>query len=38
MKTDEYGVQYSDDGKTLICYPKDFQGEYVMPEGVIRDS
>lgn len=36
MKTDEYGVQYSDDGKTLIKCPEDLQGEYVIPEGVIR--
>ena len=31
---DKYGVEFSDDRKTLICCPKDFQGEYVIPEGV----
>ena len=36
MKTDQFGVQYSDDGSTLISCPSDFQGEYVIPEGVIR--
>lgn len=36
MKTDQFGVQYTDDGSTLISCPSDFQGEYVIPEGVIR--
>ena len=29
-----FGVEYSDDGKTLIKCPEDFVGEYVIPEGV----
>jgi len=31
---DKYGVEYSDDQKTLIRCPKDFKGEYVIPKGV----
>ena len=31
---DKYGVEFSDDRKTLVCCSKDFQGEYVIPEGV----
>ena len=31
---DKFGVEYSDDGKTLIKCPKEFVGEYVIPEGV----
>ena len=34
MKEDKYGVQYSDDGKTLLHIPYDFAGEYVVPEEV----
>lgn len=32
---DKYGVEFSDDRKTLVKCPKDFQGEYVIPNGVI---
>lgn len=37
---DKYGVEFSDDRKTLVRCPKDFQGEYVIPNGVtsIGDS
>lgn len=31
---DKFGVEYSEDGKTLIKCPSDFVGEYVIPEGV----
>ncbi len=31
---DKYGVEFSDDRKTLICCPKVFQGGYVIPDGV----
>lgn len=31
---DKYGVEYSDDRKTLVKCPKDFKGEYVIPDGV----
>ena len=34
MKTDEYGVQYSDDGKILLEFPKELEGEYIIPDGV----
>lgn len=34
MKTDEYGVQYSDDGKILLDFPKELEGEYIIPDGV----
>lgn len=33
---DKYGVEYSYDGKTLECCPDDFEGEYVVPEGVVK--
>lgn len=33
---DKYGVEYSDDGKTLVRYYNDFYGEYNIPEGVER--
>lgn len=33
---DKYGVEYSDDGKTLVRYYNDFYGEYDIPEGVER--
>lgn len=29
---DKYGVEFSDDRKTLIKCPEDFQGEYIVPE------
>ena len=32
---DKYGVEFSDDRKTLIYCPEDMQGEYVIPEGTI---
>ena len=31
---DKYGVEFSDDRKILVKCPKDFRGEYVIPEGV----
>ena len=31
---DKYGVEFSDDRKTLIKCPEDFQGEYIIPDGV----
>lgn len=31
---DKYGVEFSDDRKTLVRCPEDFQGEYVIPDGV----
>ena len=31
---DKYGVEFSDDRKTLVKCPKDFKGEYVIPDGV----
>lgn len=32
---DKYGVEFSDDMKTLIKCPEDFKGEYIIPDGVI---
>lgn len=32
---DKYGVEFSDDKKTLVRCPEDFEGKYVIPEGVI---
>ena len=31
---DKYGVEFSDDRKTLVKCPEGFQGRYVIPEGV----
>jgi len=31
---DKYGVEYSDDKKTLICISKDIDGGYSIPDGV----
>ena len=31
---DKHGVEFSDDRKTLIKCPKDFHGEYVIPNSV----
>lgn len=31
---DKYGVEFSDDRKTLIRCPKDFNGEYIIPNSV----
>ena len=33
---DKYGVEFSDDRKTLVRCPEDIQGEYNIPEGVER--
>ena len=33
---DKYGVEFSDDHKTLVRCPKDFQGEYAIPMGVMQ--
>ena len=33
---DKYGVEFSDDRKTLVRSPEDIQGEYIIPEGVER--
>lgn len=38
MKTDNFGVQYSDDGKVLLLYPGKKQGEYIIPHGVEKIS
>jgi hypothetical protein len=32
---DNYGVEFTDDKKTLVRCPEDFEGEYVIPDGVI---
>lgn len=34
MKTDKYGVKYSNDGKILYEFPNDLEGEYIIPDGV----
>lgn len=31
---DEFGVEFSEDGKTLIRCPEDRTGEYIVPDGV----
>ncbi len=31
---DKYGVEFSDDRKTLVKCPEDFQGEYIIPDDV----
>ena len=33
---DKYGVEFSDDRKTIVRCPEDFQGEYVIPNEVTR--
>ena len=33
-KFDNFGVEFSDDGKTLVKCPKDITGEYIVPDGV----
>lgn len=33
---DEYGVEFSDNRKTLVKCPSDFKGEYVVPNSVTR--
>lgn len=30
---DKFGVEYSDDKKKLVRCPKDFEGEYIIPNG-----
>lgn len=32
---DKYGVEYSDDRKILVRCPKDFEGEYIVPNDVL---
>lgn len=34
MKTDEFGVKYSNNGRILYEFPNDLEGEYIIPEGV----
>ena len=31
---DKYGVEFSDDRRTLVRCPKDFKGEYIVPYEV----
>ena len=31
---DKYGVEFSDDRKTLVKCPQDYQGYYEIPDGV----
>ena len=31
---DKFGVDFSEDGKTLLKCPKDFQGKYAIPDSV----
>ena len=31
---DKYGVEFSDDRKTLVNCPRDFKGEYIIPDSV----
>ena len=31
---DKYGVEFSDDKKTLVRCPQDYIGEYIIPQGV----
>ena len=33
---DKYGVEFSDDKKTLVRCPVDFDGKYVIPNGVTK--
>lgn len=33
---DKYGIAFSDDHRTLVRCPKDFQGDYVIPSGVTK--
>ena len=33
---DKYGVEFSDDRKTLISCPENFQGAYAIPDGVTQ--
>lgn len=35
---DKYGVEFSDDHKTLLKCPQDFEGEYIIPDGVLYIS
>ena len=36
MYTDEYGVQFSDDKKTLLRAPQNLTGDYVVPSEVTK--
>lgn len=36
MYTDEYGVQFSDDKKTLMLAPQNLSGDYVVPSEVTK--
>ena len=38
MKNENFGVQYSDDGKVLLLFPGDKLGEYIIPHGVEKIS
>lgn len=31
---DKYGVEFTDDRKTLVKCPKDFEGDYIVPDGI----
>ena len=33
---DKYGVEFSDDRKTLVKCPEDFHGAYTIPDGVTK--
>lgn len=33
---DKYGVEFSDDRKTLVRCPKEFRGDYVIPDSVVN--
>ena len=33
---DKYGVEFSDDHRTLVRCPKDFKGTYIIPNSVQR--
>lgn len=33
---DKYGVEFSDDSKTLVKCPEDFHGAYTIPDGVTK--
>lgn len=30
------GIEFSEDGKTLVHFPSDYQGAYAIPEGVTK--
>lgn len=35
-KNDGSGIEFSENGKVLIRVPKDYQGEYIIPDGVVE--